>query len=89
MFSDWRATDCTGAATTSPATYYTRIFHNIYNIYTHRVGRRPVLAVTMAVYAVFGLVRLYVTSIMALMVTTFIASTSFPPMLELSLIIGE
>lgn len=59
----------------------------VFNSLSDQVGRRPVLAVTMAMYAVFGLVRLYVTSTLTLMVTTFLASTSFPPMLELSLII--
>ncbi|MPC26230.1 hypothetical protein E2C01_019365 [Portunus trituberculatus] len=48
----------------------------------------PVLTMTVAVFAVFGLVRLYVTSFAAIMITTFLASTSFPSMLELALIIG-
>lgn len=45
--------------------------------------------VTVTVYAVFGLVRLYMTSYAALMITTFLASLSFPPMLELTLIISK
>lgn len=41
-------------------------------------------------YAVFGVVRLYVVqSTWALMLTMFLASTAFPPILELTLIIGE
>ncbi|XP_069172460.1 carcinine transporter isoform X2 [Procambarus clarkii] len=51
------------------------------------LGRRPIVVVAAMIYAVFGLVRLYVRSYEWLMVTMFLASTSFPPILELSLII--
>lgn len=48
-----------------------------------------VLLMTVVIYAIFGLVRLYMTSYAALMTTTFLASLSFPPMLELTLIISK
>lgn len=59
----------------------------VLNSLSDLIGRRPVLMMTVTIYAVFGLVRLYVTSYAALMITTFLASVSFPPMLELTLII--
>uniref|UniRef100_A0A0P4WHF6 Major facilitator superfamily (MFS) profile domain-containing protein n=1 Tax=Scylla olivacea TaxID=85551 RepID=A0A0P4WHF6_SCYOL len=59
----------------------------VFNSLSDLIGRLPVLAMTVAVFAVFGLVRLYVTSLAAIMITTFLASTSFPSMLELALII--
>ncbi|XP_045126334.1 solute carrier family 22 member 7-like isoform X4 [Portunus trituberculatus] len=60
----------------------------LFNSLSDLIGRMPVLTMTVAVFAVFGLVRLYVTSFAAIMITTFLASTSFPSMLELALIIG-
>ena len=63
--------------------------HAIIPCCAYRIGRLPVLAMTVAVFAVFGLVRLYVTSFAAIMISTFLASMSFPSMLELALIIGK
>ncbi|XP_063593581.1 carcinine transporter-like [Penaeus indicus] len=59
----------------------------VFNSLSDILGRRPVFVVAMMMYAVFGLLRMYVTSYEWIMVTMFLASTSFPPILELPLII--
>nr|XP_053643902.1 solute carrier family 22 member 7-like [Cherax quadricarinatus] len=59
----------------------------IINSLSDIVGRRPMLVVASMMYSVFGLLRLYATSYWWIMVTMFLASTSFPSILELSLII--
>ncbi|ROT74335.1 putative organic cation/carnitine transporter, partial [Penaeus vannamei] len=61
----------------------TLIFNSLSDIH----GRRPVFVVAAMMYTVFGLVRLYVTSYEWIMITMFLASTSYPPILELSYII--
>ncbi|KAF2361630.1 Major facilitator sugar transporter-like [Trinorchestia longiramus] len=50
-------------------------------------GRRPLLAATALVCAVFGSARIYATQTWTAMLAQFLASLSFPAMLELSLII--
>ncbi|XP_068226356.1 carcinine transporter-like [Palaemon carinicauda] len=59
----------------------------IFNSLSDILGRRPVFVVAMMTYAIFGIVRLYMTSYVWIMITTFLASLSFPPILELPLII--
>ncbi|XP_042237110.1 solute carrier family 22 member 7-like isoform X2 [Homarus americanus] len=59
----------------------------VLNSLSDLVGRLPMLLVSAMLYAVFGLVRLYVKDYLWIMVTMFLASTSFPSILELSLII--
>ncbi|KAK4292585.1 hypothetical protein Pmani_034673 [Petrolisthes manimaculis] len=59
----------------------------IFNSLSDIIGRRPVVVLCMLVYFVFGIARLYVNSTWALMLTMFLASTSFPPILELTNII--
>ncbi|XP_076044362.1 carcinine transporter-like isoform X2 [Oratosquilla oratoria] len=61
----------------------TIIFNTLSDIY----GRRPSFFGTCIVYVTLGVIRLYVVSHAALMATAFFASTVFPPILELSLIV--
>ncbi|XP_018008663.1 organic cation transporter 1 [Hyalella azteca] len=50
-------------------------------------GRRPLLAITSLVCAVFGCAKIYATSTWTAMLAQFVASMPFPAILELSLII--
>lgn len=59
----------------------------IFNSMSDILGRRPVFVVAVMMYAVFGILRLYVSSYTLIMMTMFLASTSFPAILELPLII--
>ncbi|XP_064112316.1 carcinine transporter-like [Macrobrachium nipponense] len=59
----------------------------IFNTLSDLLGRRPVFVVAVMIFAVFGIVRLYVTSYMWIMTTMLLASLSFPAVLELPLII--
>ncbi|XP_018027264.1 carcinine transporter [Hyalella azteca] len=51
-------------------------------------GRRLMFLVSAAIFGVMGIVRVYVTSEWLLMTTQFLANTSFPPILEISLILA-
>lgn len=59
----------------------------VFNSVSDFLGRRPAIVVATMMYAVFGLVRLYVENYFWMMLAMFLASTSFPPVLELVLII--
>ncbi|CAL4118969.1 unnamed protein product, partial [Meganyctiphanes norvegica] len=60
----------------------------IFNSLSDFIGRRPVFVLTILIYTIFGIARLYMTSFMGIMVMQFISSMPFPAILEITLIIA-
>ncbi|KAF2358406.1 Major facilitator sugar transporter-like [Trinorchestia longiramus] len=57
------------------------------NPLSDKIGRRAVFVLSATIHGVMGIVRVFVQPLWLVMFSQFLANTSFPPMLEISLIL--